>query len=239
MISMTILLFPLNLFSQTHSEILVFAGAGMRIPLSEIGQRFEEKSGIKVVYDFAGSGRLGNKILMGQHPDLFIPGSDKWAKILKEKGMIKAYVPMAYHTPVIITPEQNHKVNSLNDFLLPGNKVVLGDPKAAAIGGISSAIFEKAGMDESKLAIRARGMTVKQLILWIEGNNADAAIVWQADAVQSGKVRRIDIPDAYRVTNIIPVCPMSEDKTASEYMTYLMGDEGKAIFEKHGFMVMK
>ena len=53
-------------------------------------------------------------------------------------------------------------------------------------------------------------------------------------AVQSGKVRRIDIPDAYRVTNIIPVCPMSEDKAASEYMTYLMGDEGKVIFEKHG-----
>jgi molybdate transport system substrate-binding protein len=75
-----------NLFAQTESkQIMVFAGAGMRQPLREIGNSFEKKYGTKVVYDFAGSGRLGNKILGGQIPDLFIPGSAKWAKILKKK----------------------------------------------------------------------------------------------------------------------------------------------------------
>lgn len=70
--------FPLPAIAGTQ-EILVFAGAGMRRPLIEVGRRFERTSGVKVIYDFAGSGRLGNKVLVGQWPDIFIPGSAKWA----------------------------------------------------------------------------------------------------------------------------------------------------------------
>jgi molybdate transport system substrate-binding protein len=223
-----------------YKEILVFAGAGMRLPLDEIGKKIEKLYGITVIYDYEGSGRLGNKILAGQTPDIFIPGSDKWAKILKTKGYVKYYAPIAYHTPVIITPEGNSKVNSLGDFSETGNRLVLGDIKACAIGGVSAAIFKKTGIEESNINIRARGVTVKQLVLWIEGNNADASIVWKADAVQSGKVRIIAIPEQYNVTSIIPVCLMVKDKKeASEYINYLLGVEGRAIFKKHGFDVIK
>ena len=86
-------------------ELLVFAGAGMRVPLDEIGKRFEEAFGIRVIYDYQGSGRLGNKILVGQTPDVFIPGSDKWAKILKKKGYVNDYIPSAYHTPLSLPPK--------------------------------------------------------------------------------------------------------------------------------------
>lgn len=239
-LSILICLISSNVFCQSESkEILVFAGAGMRLPLSEIGKSFEKKYGVKVVYDFAGSGRLGNKILVGQTPDIFIPGSDKWAKILKEKGYIRNYTPVAYHTPVIITPSGNGKVKTLKDFINPDNRIVLGDAKACAIGGISTKIFKKAGLDESMMNVKARGVTVKQLVLWVEGNNADASIVWKADAVQSGKVRIVSIPAEYNVTNIIPVCQVAEHKeAATQFVNYVLGSEGKEIFKKHGFKVV-
>jgi len=228
-------------FAQKESkEILVFAGAGMRAPLDEIGEKIEKLYGITVIYDYEGSGRLGNKILAGQMPDVFIPGSDKWAKILKTKGYMNDYSSIAFHTPVIITPEGNSRVNSLSDFSESSNRLVLGDIKACAIGGVSAAIFKKAGIEESDMSIRARGVTVKQLVLWIEGNNADASIVWKADAVQSGKVRIIGIPRQYNVISIIPVCRMVKDKKeVSEYIDYLLSTEGRAIFKKHGFDVME
>ena len=223
-----------------RKELLVFAGSGMRVPLDEIGKRFEKLYGIKVLYDYEGSGRLGNKILVGQSPDVFIPGSDKWAKILKKKGYIEGYSPIAYHTPVIITPRGNSKVNSLGDFLDSNNRIVSGDARAAAIGGASAAIFKKAGLEESRMNIRARGQSVKQLVLWIEGNNADASIVWKADAVQSGRVRIVDIPELYNFKSIIPVCMMvKHKKETNEYIHYLLGIEGKAIFKKHGFEVVE
>ncbi|MCW8799487.1 MAG: molybdate ABC transporter substrate-binding protein [Desulfobacter sp.] len=226
-------------FSQTESrEILVFAGAGMRLPLNDIGKKFGSLHGIKVLYDFEGSGRLGNKVLVGQAPDVFIPGSDKWAKILKEKGYVDNYTPLAFHTPVIITPEENSNVTCLNDFSNPDNKIVLGDAKACAIGGISTKIFKKTGLDESAMRVRARAVTVKQLVLWIEGRNADAAIVWKADAVQSGKVRIVYIPEEDNIINMIPVCRMAEhNQAATAYVNYLLSSEGKEIFKEHGFKV--
>ena len=221
-------------------ELLVFAGAGMRFPLNEIGKKFEKEYGVKVLYDYEGSGRLGNKILVGQTPDAFIPGSDRWAKILKKKGYITDYVPVAYHTPVIITPKENSKVNSLEDFVNKKNRIVLGDVKASAIGGASAAIFDKAGLNASRMQIKARGVTVKQLVFWVEGNNADASIVWKADALQSGNVRFISIPEQYNAVNIIPVCQMVRDKEeASQYVRYLLSPEAKRIFKKHGFEVVK
>ena len=228
-------------FAQKESkELLVFAGAGMRLPLNEIGKKFEKKYGVRVLYDYEGSGRLGNKILVGQTPDVFIPGSDRWAKILKGKGYVNDYTPVAHHTPVIITPKGNGKVNSLGDFLDSNNRLVLGDVKACAIGGVSAAIFKKAGLKKLKMNVIARGVTVKQLVLWIEGNNADASIVWKADAVQSGKVRIIDIPEQYNFISIIPVCQMvKHKKETNEYIHYLLGIEGKAIFKKHGFEVVE
>jgi molybdate transport system substrate-binding protein len=241
LVTLLVCLISSTAFAQKESkELLVFAGSGMRLPLNEIGERFEKLYGIKIIYDYGGGGRLGNKILVGQSPDVFIPGSDKWAKILKKKGYIEGYSPVAYHTPVIITPEGNGKVNSLGDFLDSNNRLVLGDARAAAIGGASGAIFKKAGIDESRMNVRAKGQAVKQLVLWIEGNNADASIVWKADAVQSGRVRIVGIPEQYNVRSIIPVCQMvKHKKETNEYIHYLLGIEGKAIFKKHGFEVVE
>jgi len=241
LVTLLVCLISSTAFAQKESrELLVFAGSGMRLPLNEIGEKFEKLYGIKVIYDYGGSGRLGNKILVGQSPDVFIPGSEKWAKILKEKGHVRDYTPIAYHTPVIITPEGNGKVNSLGDFLNSNNRLVLGDVKAAAIGGASAAIFKKAGLEESRMNVRAKGQAVKQLVLWIEGNNADASIVWKADAVQSGRVRIVDIPEQYNFKSIIPVCQMvKHKKETNEYVHYLLGIEGKAIFKKHGFEVVE
>lgn len=240
-LSILVCLISSTAFAQKESkELLVFAGSGMRIPLNEIGERFEKLHGIKIIYDYGGSGRLGNKILVGQSPDVFIPGSNKWAKILKKKGYVRDYTPIAYHTPVIITPEGNDKVNSLDDFLNSNNRLLLGDARAAAIGGASAAIFKKAGIEESRINVRAKGQAVKQLVLWIEGNNADASIVWKADAVQSGRVRIVDIPEQYNCKSIIPVCQMVKHKKgASQYVRYLLSAEAKEIFREHGFEVVE
>jgi molybdate transport system substrate-binding protein len=92
LVTLLVCLISSTAFAQKESkELLVFAGAGMRLPLNEIGERFEKLYGVKVMYDYEGSGRLGNKILVGQSPDVFIPGSDKWAKILKKKGYVRDY----------------------------------------------------------------------------------------------------------------------------------------------------
>jgi molybdate transport system substrate-binding protein len=220
-------------------SLLVFAGAGMRTVLDEIAMQFEAESGIRVVHDYEGSGRLASKILAGQKPDIFIPGAEKWAKQLKEKGHVKSYFGLACHVPVILTPANNTKVNSLEDFTNQDVRLVLGDPKACAIGRNASRLLEKAGLDEAGLNVVSRGATVKQLVRWIEFKNADATIAWHADGFQNDKVRIVPIPEEVNCVDIIPVCEMMgppHPEAAAKYLEYLAA-HGGAVFEKNGFKI--
>ena len=219
------------------AEVLVFAGSGMRVPLEEIGKNFTAETGIQVVYDFDGSGRLGSKILMGVKPDIFVPGSDTWALKLKDEGYVKDCVPVAYHTPVIITPKGNHRIKSLRDLSSKNIKLALGDARAAAIGRNNQRLFEKIELDRSALNIVARGIAVKQLVQWVESGSVDASIVWRADAVQSGNVEMIEIPEGVNLIDSIPLCLMANPSNideASIFWTYLLND-GPKMFAKHGF----
>jgi len=219
------------------NTLLVFAGAGLRVPLDEIAAQFQAENDIRVVYDYEGDGRLGNKILAGQKPDLFIPGGEKWAQQLKKQGQIKSISPLAYHIPVILTPLHDTKVNALQDFTNNGVRLALGDPGACAIGRASQQVLEKAGLSEDELNVVARGATVKQLVHWVEFNNADATISWHADGVQSNKVRIIPIPSEFTHFETIPACEMTDaphPDLATQYMTYLL-DHGAAVFKRHGF----
>ncbi|SEA29688.1 molybdate transport system substrate-binding protein [Desulfuromusa kysingii] len=223
------------------AELLVFAGAGMRIPLEELGENFSRETGIEVAFDFDGSGRLGSKMLMGIRPDLFIPGSDKWALKLKKEGLIDDCVAIAHHTPVIITPQGDHQVQSLSDLTLPEIEVALGDSRSAAIGRNNERLFALAGLDTTKMNIVARGINVKQLVSWVETGNVDAAIVWRADAVQSEQVETISIPADINQIDIIPICSLrtpAHPEEATRFWQYLLAN-APAIFSKHGFKAIE
>ncbi len=222
-------------------SLLVFAGAGMRTALDEIAVQFEAESGIRVVHDYEGSGRLASKIMAGQKPDVFIPGAEKWANLLKDKGHVKTYFGLAYHIPVILAPANNAKVNSLRDFTKQEVRLVLGDSKACAIGRTGARLLEKAGVDETKLNVIARGVSVKQLVRWVEFGNADATIAWHADGFQNDKVRIVPIPEEVNCADIIPGCEMTNaphPEAAAKYLEYLAA-HGRKVFEKHGFKSME
>lgn len=219
--------------------VLVFAGAGMRKPLDAIAARFEAQSGIRVVHDYEGSGRLASKIMAGQKPDVFIPGAKKWAALLKEKGYVTRWFGLARHIPVILTPAGNSKVNSLADFAKPGVRLVLGDGKACAIGRVGARVLKNAGLDESSLNVAARGVTVKQLVRWVEFGNADATIAWHADGFGNDKVRIVTIPEEVNCSDIIPACTMAtapHADAAARYLAYLAA-HGGPIFAKAGFLL--
>lgn len=218
------------------AELLIFAGAGLRAPLEELGSSFSRETGVKVVFDFDGSGRLGSKMLMGVKPDLFIPGADKWALRLQKEGLAEDCVAIAYHTPVIITPKGHHKVKSLSDLTRPDIKIALGDEKAAAIGRNNVRLFQQAGLDPSSMNIVARGINVKQLVNWVETTSVDAAIVWAADALQA-EVETVAIPAEVNQIDIIPICRLKDPVhpgDAIRFWHYLLA-EAPAMFSKYGF----
>lgn len=83
-------------------EIIVYAAASLTKAFKEIGARFEELTGCKVVLNFGSSGALEQKIESGARADVFASANIKMVEILKEKEFIEGYTIFAENELVVV-----------------------------------------------------------------------------------------------------------------------------------------
>lgn len=90
----------------------------------------------------------------------------------------------------------------------PGVRVVLGDPKACAIGKVAKKILENNGLWENvSRNVVTFTPTVNQLLIYITTGQADAAIIWEdmtTWAQAKGKIEVIQIPPEQNIIKTIP-----------------------------------
>jgi molybdate transport system substrate-binding protein len=226
--------------TEKPQSLLVYCGAGMRKPMDEIGLLFEEKYGISVNYNYAGSNTLLSQMELTQEGDIYMPGATYYFDVAKEKGFTDYEQLIAYHMPVIAVPKGNPaNITSLDDLAKPGVTVILGDPKAAAIGNLGNKILEKNGIYEDvENNIIARGATVNELVIYVSMNQADASIIWEDLVVNSEKIETVAIPCEQNIIKIIPIGTLTfseKNDAAKTFVDFVASSEGKIIFEKHGF----
>ncbi|ADC68727.1 molybdenum ABC transporter, periplasmic molybdate-binding protein [Methanocaldococcus sp. FS406-22] len=235
--------------SETKEEVIhAYVGAGMQKPMDEIGKMFEEKYGIKVEYDYAGSGYLYSKILATKEGDIFMPGAYFYVGELEKKGYILKYKNFTKHIPVIVVQKENPKnITCLEDLGKPGIRVALGDDNIA-IGRTFKKILQKAekydpGISEKiNKNVVVKGATVKQVLLYVIEGDADAAVVWRADAIENkDKVDIIPINSKYNVIKTVPIAILKTTKNkenAEKFYNFVL-TEGKEVFKKYGFEVIE
>ncbi len=121
--------------------------------------------------------------------------------------------------------------------------MILGDPKSAAIGKITKKLLEEnelyEGVENNTIALTA---TVNELVVYITMGQCDAAIIWEDNVKGIEEVEIIQIPKEINMIKTIPVCTLkSSDKKeiAQKFVDFIVSDEGKEIFEKHGFESIK
>jgi molybdate transport system substrate-binding protein len=223
-------------------SLLVYSGAGMRKPMDELGVLFEQKYGIKVTYNYAGSGHLLNQMEFAQQGDIYIPGAMYDFSIAREKGFIDYNKFAAYHIPVIAVPKGNPaNITCLDDLAKPGVRVALGDPEACAIGRLGNKILEK---NDIKDAVEdntiVSGATVNALVAYVSRGEVDAAITWEESVLFApDETSIIEIPKKDNIIETIPVGTLVFSKNkeyARQFVDFITSDEGGAIFEKYGFV---
>ncbi len=238
-----------NKNQNTEKSIHAYVGAGMQKPMDEIGKKFEEKYGIKVVFDYAGSGYLYSKILATKSGDIFMPGAYYYMDLLEKKGYVLKYSNITKHIPVIVVKKGNPKnIKSLEDLGNEGISLAFGD-KNIAIGRTTEKILEKLKKDNPEAVkriennIKVRCATVNQVVLYVENGNVDSGICWKSNALQSkDKVDIVKIDPKYNVIKTIPVGILSftkDKEDATMFYNFVLSDEGKNIFKKYGFEILE
>jgi len=227
------------------SELRLYAGAGLRQPVDRIVDNFQKKTGIRVVVDYDGSGRLMARFLASGEGDLFMPGSLVYIERLEAKGLVHSKKHIAAHTPVIaVNRAKKDEIRCLEDLARPGVKVALGDPKAMALGKTAAVILERSGMKEKISAnVAVYGATVKQLALYAAEGTVDAAIVARTDAIQFGdRVSMITIPDTLYEPETVGVAVLkttADREAACLLRDFLSSPQAVTVFTRFGFLPLK
>lgn len=222
-----------------QSAIIVFAGAGLKAPLDEIGPAFTQKYGIPVQYNYGGAGTLVSQMNLTKKGDVFIPGSTVEFQTAKDQGLVTTNQLVAYHVPVIAVQKGNPKqIASLADFAKPGLKVALGDANATAIGKAGTKMFKKLNITAAvEKNVVTRTPTINELTVIMNLGQADAAIL-TLDQIDATKVDAITIPLSDNAVLITPVGATTftqNTDAANKFVAYVASDEGKAFFAKHNF----
>lgn len=229
--------------SQTK-ELLLYCGAGIRLPVDELVEVFERLNGIKIVTDYAGSEVLLSKIKVSRRGDLYMPGDEYYIEQAAGKGMILSQRPVCYFVPTILVQKGNPRnIRSLRDLLPSGLKIGLGDPNACAIGRTTREILDKNNIPWE--AIRKNvvflSLTVNELGMQIQASSLDAVIVWDAIAhYYSNYGQEIPIPAENNVISTVDIGVLTFAKnrlSAEKFMEFAASEQGRAIFKKHLYRV--
>lgn len=229
-------------------EMLFHAGVGQRSSLNEIKQVFEQKHpDVQVNFSYKGSGYFIADITRSKQGDLFMPGEEFYLLQAVERGFVNEYNPEtdipAYFVTVIITPKGNPaNVKKIEDFARPGIRVGLGNPRACAVGIWHEKTFKKAGIwDKVKKNATLSAKCIPELGNATQHRAIDATIVWSTTAVLYLKdVEIIPIEHKYRGIIRLPVGTLKfarYRKEADMLKSFILSDEGRAIFHKHAYTV--
>jgi molybdate transport system substrate-binding protein len=190
--------------------------------------------------DYAGSGVLITRAKGDPDADLFMPGDVWYVDRLEEvTGNVAERVQVSYLIPTIIVAKGNPKnVASLQDFARGDLKVALGNPQACQVGRLCVQIFANVGLDSASLNAK-ESFTVNELGLWVQMNDVDAAIVWDAVAQSIREsVEIVEIPKGVNEISTV-VCARlrsaSHPKEAQRFMQFLVGPEGRRILKEQGY----
>jgi molybdate transport system substrate-binding protein len=219
--------------------LLVYCGAGMREPMDEIAQVFEEKEGIKIEYTYGNSAQLLSQIELYQTGDAYMPGALAYIQSAMDKGFVNRTENVVYHVITIVVPKGNPaNITSLEDLTKPGVRVAIGEPSGPAIGQGTKKMLEKDGLwDAVNANVVVRTATVNELLVYIAMNQADAAFIYE-DLYNSEAMDKIEIPKEQGKIDVVPIGTLTfseKGEDADAFIDFVASDEGMAIFAKHGF----
>lgn len=221
---------------------MLYCGAGIRTPVSEIAKAFEKKHDVIIEADYAGANILLSRIKLTKRGDLYMPGDIRYVQQADREGLIASSQNACYFIPVIFVRKGNpNNIRGVADLTREGLRLGFGNRKACAIGRVTSEILRRNSVepDDMERNVVFRSLTVNELGLHIKAGKIDATIVWDAVAAQYPKEGDIvRIPKDKNIISTVPVAALRSSKhpkEAAAFQEFVLSKEGRAIFAKHHY----
>jgi len=233
-------------------QLTVFCGAGLSGAFNEIGQLYQNSSGIAVEFNFDGAPALRAQIEQGAYADLLACADYKHMNALRAEGYINNSTvrTFAENEMAVVLPLHNPaNILSLADLARPGTLILMGTLELPAGYHAREALSKLANDSEYGPDYRNKVManivsqetTVNRIVSKVALGEADAGFAFASDVSPAmvGKVIKISIPNKYNVAVDFPIGalkPSRHPREAQEFSDLVISPEGQAVLEKYGFI---
>lgn len=225
------------------NELLVCAAVSLKETLQSAAADFQRlHPDTKILFNFAASGQLEKQLEQGASADVFVSASPiqmdqlEKAKLVKRQDVKK----LAKNRLVVIVPQGQQCVKTLEE-LDKRQRVSIGDPKLVPAGTYAREALQHAGIydhlnQQHKLIF---GESVRQVLLYVEGANVDAGIVYATDAADAKGVNVcLKIPESVTEPILYVIAPLIESHNyglSEEFVRFLLSPKEQRMLASKGF----
>lgn len=237
---------------EEQKELIVFCGAGLTGAFNEIGQLYQNASGIAVEINFDGAPALRAQIEQGAYADLLAFADYRHMKALQLEGYINNSTvrTFAKNQMAVVVPLHNPaNISSLADLASPGILILMGIEELPAGYHAREVLSKLANDSEYGPGYRDNVManivsletTVNRIVSKVALGEADAGFAFTSDVSPTmvGKVTKISIPDRYNVAVDFPIGALkqsSHPREAQNFIDLVMSSQGQAVLKKYEFI---
>lgn len=229
-------------------ELYISAAASLKDALAEIQNNYKVKNpSVKLVCNLAASGALQKQIEQGAPADVFISAAPKQMNELEAKNLINkaSRKNLVENKLVLVVPENSalglSKFEDITNAKV--QKFSMGETTTVPAGQYGQQVLQKLGLWDKVKDKAVFAKDVRTVLTYVATGNVEAGIVYKTDAVSGAKVKIVaTAPEGSHQPIVYPVAILSgakQPKAAEEFLAYIAGPEGKAVFEKHGFAMSK
>lgn len=225
--------------------LVVFCAAGIRLPVEEAAERYEEELGVHVRLEYGSSGELEGKMLLEKQSktvrsDLYIPADQSFTERARGKGLVRESMPLARFRLVVgVKPGNPKGIRSLEDLLRDDVPYVICNEEAGC-GKKTMEVLAKVGLwKKIRESAKAEKPRVTEAGNDVRASDSVAAgIVWDTTARQFG-LDIVELPElaggAATITAAVTTT-CERPAAALRFARYLAAPErGQPLFARHDF----
>lgn len=225
--------------SRSAPTLTVAAASDLRPAFTDLGKRFEQRTGTNVIFSFGSSGQLAQQIEQGAPFDLFASASADYVDDVIEAGRGDAATKATYAFGRLVVWSADSK-RTLSDLSDPDiRNVAIANPEHAPYGRAAHQALQRSGElpgVEPKLVL---GENVSDTLRLAQSGNADAAIVALSLALATdGQYTRIPERLHKPLEQALVVTGEGEQAaTAKRFAAFLDSEAGRQLMRRYGFLL--
>jgi molybdate transport system substrate-binding protein len=225
--------------SQSKNEVLVFAAASTAETMADVGRDFQ---GGNVQFSFGGSRDLARQIRAGAPADLFVSADAETVDALVTEGLVRREDRrrLAGNRLVVIVPKDSTLAIAAPGDLEKATHLAIGDPATVPVGTYAKKWLEGVGVWERVSEHAVFTLDVRAALAAVEAGRAEAGVVYSTDAATSTRVRvAYEVPreSSPEISYVAARLARSTSTPADPFLDFLVGDQARRDFARHGFLV--